>query len=104
MTEQELDTVLDFDGETFDKDLDGKRLSRQLLAVKTLMWDGRWRTLRMIQTATGFPEASISARLRDLRKPRFGGFIVERQRRLDRRCKAGGTWEYRLVRNRDLFR
>jgi hypothetical protein len=54
------------------------------------MLTANWRTLAEIETATGFPQASISARLRDLRKPKFGPYIVERQRR------RPGTWEYRV--------
>jgi hypothetical protein len=37
-------------------------------------------TLQDIARETGDPEASISARLRDLRKPQFGGHTVERIR------------------------
>jgi hypothetical protein len=40
---------------------------------------------------TGFPEASISARLRDFRKEQFGKHVVERRRR------SQGQWEYRLI-------
>jgi len=43
------------------------------------MSDGQWRTLGELSALTGDPEASISARLRDLRKPRFGGLTVERK-------------------------
>lgn len=81
-----------FDGATFDSDLDGGRLSRQIVRVRNLMLDQKWRTLAEIEAMTGFPQASISARLRDLRKERFGMFIVERRRR-----KEGGTWEYRVL-------
>jgi len=56
------------------------------------MADGRWHTLREISGQTGDPEASISARLRDLRKRKFGGHSVLRQR------LAGGKWRYRMVR------
>lgn len=66
------------------------RLGAQAASVYNLMLDGQWRSLRDISTATGFPEASISARLRDLRKPEFGGCQVERKN------LGGGLWEYRL--------
>ena len=82
----------DRDGETFEPDKDRARLNRQALAVFNLMIDGRWRTLAEISRATAHPEASVSARLRDLRKEKFGKFTVERSRR-DR-----GLFEYRLSR------
>ena len=68
-----------FQGKTFDEDRDGKRLSVQLVKVRRLMADGLWRTLAEIAEATGAPEASVSARLRDMRKPGGGGYIVERE-------------------------
>ena len=82
-----------FDGETYDADRDHDRLGRQLRDVRDLMSDGEWRTLMDIEYRLGYPEASISARLRDLRKPRFGGYTVER------RYAGGGLWKYRLTAN-----
>ncbi len=78
-------------GETFDRRLDGKRLCGQQKAVYELMKDGRWRTLGRIAEQVGKSEAGISARLRDLRKPQFGSYQV------DRRRVSNGLWEYRLV-------
>jgi hypothetical protein len=82
-----------FDGSTFDSSLDGERLTKQLEHVRKLMADQIWRTLLEIEAITGFPQASISARLRDLRKDRFGSYRVERRRR------AGPVmiWEYRVL-------
>jgi hypothetical protein len=80
-----------FDGETFSETLDGARLSGQLQRVRTLMLDGRWRTLDAIRTAVGGSEAGISARLRDCRKAKFGRYVVERRR------VRGGLHEYRLL-------
>ena len=82
-----------FDGGTYQPELDYERLSRQHVRVKTAMSDGRWRTLDEIAAITGDPQASISARLRDLRKPKFGCLLVERQRRGDGRR---GLFEYRV--------
>ncbi len=87
-----------FDGKTYSGKLDRARLSRQLDQVRALMLDSEWRTLAEIADVLGFPEASISARLRDLRKRRFGGYRVERHRRTGK----GGTWEY-AVSPTDLF-
>ncbi|HUP07677.1 MAG TPA: hypothetical protein VMU47_11030 [Caldimonas sp.] len=80
------------DGATYDHAIDGKRLGEQHQRVFDCMRDGRWRSLREIAETTGDPEASVSARLRDFRKPRFGGHEVER-----RRARDGGTHEYRLL-------
>lgn len=79
------------DGETFDAVLDGERLNAQQQRVLTLMQDGHWRTLDEISQVTGDPPASVSARLRDLRKERFGKHTVERRRR------TKGLFEYRLA-------
>jgi hypothetical protein len=82
-----------FDGATFDVAEDGDRLRAQLQRVKRLMGDHAWRTLAEIEAATGYPQASVSARLRDLRKSKFGGLTVER-RRVD---GARGLFEYRVT-------
>lgn len=84
-------TVIEFDGATYTPSLDQSRLSNQLTRVVGLMVDGEWRTLRGIADAVQAPEASVSARLRDLRKPKFGGWKVERQR------ATAGLHEYRLL-------
>ena len=68
-----------FDEKTYAPS-DGPRLGGQLARVASLMRDGQWRTLYEIAHATGCPEQSVSARLRDLRTPRYGGYTVERQR------------------------
>ena len=81
---------LKFDGATYDPLMDKDRLRSLLGRVFQLMADGRWRTLAEIRERTGGSEASVSSRLRDLRKAKFGGYTVEHRR------KAGGTWEYQL--------
>jgi hypothetical protein len=68
-----------FDGSTLVHHRDNSRLARQLERVRTIMSDGQWRTLEDLSVLTSDPEASVSARLRDLRKPRFGGLTVERK-------------------------
>lgn len=89
-------TCSDFGGKTFEQAKDGKRLNRQLNEVFDLMQDGIFRTLAEISAATGHPPASVSARLRDLRKAKFGGHTVNRKRRghwID------GLFEYQLLIN-----
>lgn len=76
-----------FGGETYDPVRDRERLGRQLCAVVELMADGKARTLQEIARETGFPEASISARLRDIRK-HYGTDAMESKR------ASGGLWTY----------
>lgn len=80
------------DGDTFDPATDTVRLNDQMRRVADVMGDSQWRTLREIADITGDPEASVSARLRDFRKPRFGGLAVLRRRR-----DGQGLYEYRLT-------
>ena len=86
----------DFDGDTFSAALDGKRLSSQFARVFALMRDGRWRTLAGIANqCRPATEASVSARLRDFRKEKFGNHLVEHRR--DETVE--GLWWYRLILN-----
>lgn len=79
-----------FDGETYSADQDHTRLKGQLWRVFQLMSDGKWRTLADIATEAGGSEASVSARLRDLKKAQYGSHTLEKQR------VTGGLWRYRL--------
>lgn len=81
----------DFDGKTYNRGRDRERLAAQLASVRRLMADGRWRLLSEIAAETGAPEASISARLRDLRKAKFGALTVERD------YVGDGLWQYRVL-------
>jgi len=80
-----------FDGETYDHERDSQRLSGQLEVVFNLVKDGKWRTLKEISQESGYPESSVSARLRDLRKVRFGSYVVEKE------YVDNGLYKYRVV-------
>lgn len=80
-----------FEGQTFDPDLDGDRLLTQMQRVVRAVAGGRWWTLAALAATVGGTEAAVSARLRDMRKPRFG------RHRVDRRRVSGGLWEYRVL-------
>jgi hypothetical protein len=84
---------MQFDGKTYDEKRDQDRLSRQYKRVFELMKDGEWRTLRAVAEVLEDPESSIGARLRDMRKDRFGGHTVLRQ------YLMAGVFKYRLVLN-----
>ena len=82
-----------FEGSDYSKSLDKKRLTGQILRVFHVMKDGKFRSLKEIETMLGDPQASISAQLRNLRKDRFGGYNVNKRRRGDR---TSGLFEYQL--------
>jgi hypothetical protein len=85
-----------FGGRTYDPALDSGRLSTQVQRVYRLVRDGEWRTLRQIADGIGAgSEAGVSARLRDLRKPKFGSHVIERRRHPDV-PEDRGLWQYRL--------
>lgn len=83
---------------------DGKRLRTLFVNVRDFMLGQlpgvntqrvpRWWTLAEIVEHVGGSEASVSARLRDLRKPQFGAFVVERRRRGE---PKRGLFEYRVT-------
>ena len=76
-----------------DNARDCDRLCIQIDHIYELMSDGEWRTLAEIEETTGYPQASISAQLRHLRKLRFGGHVVDKRRRND-----GNQWDYAVDR------
>jgi hypothetical protein len=80
-----------FSGADCNRMEDRERLTGQIKRIYDLMKDRQWRTLTQIAEHTCDPEASISAQLRNLRKARFGGYVVERQN-----C-GGGLFQYRLI-------
>ena len=73
--------------------VDTPRLTAQLERVRAVMAGGDWWTPEQLEAATGDRWASISARIRDLRKSWAGGHTVERERVKD----GGGTFRYRLL-------
>lgn len=81
-----------FDGETFDPAQDGERLTGQLGRVFGAMRGGRWLSLGSLAVIVVGSEGGVAARLRDLRKERFGGWEIERKRSETR----PGLWLYRL--------
>jgi len=82
-----------FDGPAYEAECDQVRLMGQIKAIYDFMKDGQWRTLGEIEAATGYPQASISAQLRHLRKDKFGAHQTHKQRRGD---ANSGLWEYSL--------
>lgn len=61
---------------------------------------GSWLTLRELSQLTQYGEASISAQLRHLRKPKYGSYVIEKRVRRDlvvRDVEHGAIWEYLLA-------
>jgi hypothetical protein len=62
-----------------------------------------WLTLDELAKLTHYPPASISAQLRHLRKPQYGGFAVEKRPRVAgavlRGEDFGTVWEYQIKRS-----
>jgi hypothetical protein len=80
-----------FDGETYEPPRDHVRLRGQMQKVYDLMRDGRWRTIPEITAEVGGTPQSISARLRDFRKSKYGA------RQVERRSIGAGLFTYRLL-------
>lgn len=70
---------------------DDGRLLNQLERIFYLMRDGQPRTVEQIHRIVGGTQTGVSARLRDLRKAKFGGYDIAT---LDH---GGGHFTYRLV-------
>lgn len=81
----------DFDGQTYNRERDGARLNKQFEIVKRNMLDGHWHTLAELAEIARASDAAVSARVRDLRKPKFGGYTV------DRLYIRKGVWAYRIA-------
>jgi hypothetical protein len=83
-----------FNGPVYDPSVDWHRLTKQHTRIRAFMLQtGAWQTLREISSKTGFPESSVSAQLRHLRKKRFGSYEVAKRHR---GARKSGLWEYRV--------
>jgi hypothetical protein len=81
-------------GPAYDKRRDGARLNRQHERIRDFMLARcDWKTLAELSQALGYPESSVSAQLRHLRKKRFGAHLVLKRRRNGKK----GTWEYSVL-------
>jgi hypothetical protein len=83
----------------------GKRRQRDVLCDVMLSASQcqTWLTLEELAKLTHYPPASISAQLRHLRRPEFGGFEVRKRQRKPGQVLRGEdfgiVWEYQLRRN-----
>jgi len=75
-----------FDGETYSP-IDESRLKNNLQWVFFAMQHCEWHSLADLRLVGG---SAADSRVRDLRKPRFGGFEIE-----TKNC-GNGEWHYRI--------
>lgn len=97
------DSTEPFRGAAYAPSLDKARLALQIERIRSYMLGVEWRTLREIKTALEviyapavFPESSISAQLRNLKKPGYSYRLLKR-RRAGVRGPGAGIFEYLLL-------
>jgi hypothetical protein len=86
----------DFKGDAYEKSVDQKPLTKQMLRIFHVVQDGGWYTLHEIHEKTGAPEASISAALRALTNQEWGRHVKMRERVPGKRL-----WRYRILVNKE---
>lgn len=78
--------------------LDARKPSSLVGIVRQVMAEHEWLTLyqmqKLVERKCGewHSDATISARVRDLRKERYGGYMVQRRKK-----EGTGSFEYRLM-------
>jgi hypothetical protein len=82
---------MDRHGETYTHAEHFERLNSQQADVWAVFKDGQWHTLSSLEKATGHPQASISARLRD-----FRALLKEKGRTVEREYVERGLFRYRV--------
>lgn len=80
------------DRAAYDPEADKDRRRKQLGRVYSVLRDGLWHGLPELTERAGGLATSVSARIRDLRKPKFGG------REIQARCFGRNVWKYRMAR------
>lgn len=72
-------------------DIEGRPLTGCHEKIYDAMKDGQWRTLTWLASTVNMAGSSASSCLRNLRKEKYGGYIVER------RHVKNSLYEYRLI-------
>lgn len=90
-----IQTEFKFDGSDYIPERDDARLTKQSDKIFNLMRDGVYRTLEQISQLTKEPQASVSAQLRHLRKPKFGSHTINKQ------YLGDGIFLYQLIVNKN---
>lgn len=69
-------------------------LLEQKHRIRKIVLKGGWHTLKELSRLTGDSETSISAQLRHMKKPKHGGYVLERKAVHDR---SDGLYKYRIM-------
>jgi hypothetical protein len=87
-----------FDGVTISPQVDDGRLTILQGRVYSYLRSHDWVTLRQLSEACRGTETSVSARIRDLRKPRWGEHEIQA-------CHASGdgVWRYKMISSKQLL-
>src|SRR5262245_10856013 len=80
-----------FGGASYEPSRDYERMNGQLRRVYEVMKDGHWHSLESLAREAGGTVASVSARVRDFRKRKYGSRLVERKHIKE------GLFLYRMV-------
>lgn len=81
-------------GDSYVAEVDHDRIVTQMIRIRDFMLEqNKFLSLAEIEAALDYPQASISAQLRHLRKAKFGNYTVIKRRRTE----TGGTWEYKVL-------
>ena len=82
---------MNLDGETYNEELDGERMTTQLELVREIMSDQGWHRNIEVANRVDCSESGAAARIRDLRKEKFGSWEIVRRRV----AHGNGLHEYR---------
>lgn len=92
-----------FSGAVYDKDRDKDRLIKQMQAIRDFMvGTACWWTVQELESQLTsmhnmpFPQNSIQAQIRNLKKPEGGAYIVEKRRRKNQQGEETNLWEFRM--------
>lgn len=92
LTKEELEKPrATFDGAHYNVELDHERLTKQLNNVEAFMKDYKWHSVQEVAGSLHIPENSASAQIRNLRKLKYGAFLVDAVR-----IQPEGLFMYRM--------
>jgi transcriptional antiterminator len=92
----DLNDSAEFDGDDYDSDRDKERLTKQRDKIRMYMEGRNYLTVKEVAEVLNYPENSVSAQMRNLRKEKFGGRIVHRE------YFGNGLYKFKLMPKEEL--